>query len=79
MQQHGWIQIATLSKVSHTEKHKYRISLIYRIKKKVQNEHIYKTNRVTEAQNNFMVTRERQGGGINWEIEINIYTLLYIK
>ena len=26
-----------------------------------------------------MVTRERQGGGINWEIETDIYTLLYIK
>ena len=42
-------------------------------KKMVQNEHIYKTNAVTEAENNLMVTRERRGGGINWEIQIDIY------
>ena len=42
-------------------------------KKMVQNEHIYKTNGVTEAENNLMVTRKRRGGGINWEIQIDIY------
>ena len=42
-------------------------------KKMVQNEHIYKTNAVTEAENNLMVTRKRRGGGINWEIQIDIY------
>ena len=26
-----------------------------------------------------MVTRGKEGGGINWEIGIAIYTLLYIK
>ena len=26
-----------------------------------------------------MVTRGEKGGGINWEIEVDIYTLLYIK
>ena len=26
-----------------------------------------------------MVTRGKGGGGINWEIGIDIYTLLYIK
>ena len=26
-----------------------------------------------------MVTRGERGGGINWEIKIDIYTLLYIK
>ena len=26
-----------------------------------------------------MVTRQERGGGINWEIGIDIYTLLYIK
>ena len=36
-------------------------------------------NRFTELENEFMVTRREGGGGINWEIGIDIYTLLYVK
>ena len=34
-------------------------------------------NRVTNVEKKLMVSREI--GGTNWEIEIDIYTLLYIK
>ena len=35
-------------------------------------------SRVTDVENKLMVTRG-WGGGISWEIGIDIYTLLYIK
>ena len=36
-------------------------------------------NRVTDIANNLMATGGKAGGGINWEIGIDIYTLLYVK
>ena len=42
------------------------------------NELNYKTNRITDVKNNLMLTRGKRGG-INWEIETENYTLLYIK
>ena len=36
-------------------------------------------SRVTDVENKLLVTREQGGGGINWEIRIDIYTRLYIK
>ena len=36
-------------------------------------------NRVTDVENKLMVTKGESGGGINWEIGIDICTLLYIK
>ena len=35
-------------------------------------------DRVTDVENKLTVTR-RERGGVNWEIEIDVYTLLYIK
>ena len=35
-------------------------------------------NRVTDVENNVMVTSV-ESGGINWETEIDIYTVLYIN
>ena len=50
------------------------------LKKNGANEHIYKTERVTNVENKLMVTkRGKQKGGINWETEIDTYTLLYKK
>ena len=43
------------------------------------NEPISKTERVTDVENKPMVTRRGEGGWLNWEIGIDIYTLLYIK
>ena len=37
-------------------------------------------NRVTDVENELMVTkRGKQRGGLNWESEIDTYTLLYKK
>ena len=36
-------------------------------------------NRLTDLENELMVTGVRVEGGINWVIEIDIYTLLYLK
>ena len=37
-------------------------------------------NRNTDVEDKLMVTKgERRWGGINWETEIDIYILLYIK
>ena len=36
-------------------------------------------NRVTDMKNKLIVTMGERKGGINWEIGIDIYTLLYIK
>ena len=35
--------------------------------------------RVTDVENKLMGTGGKGGGGIHWEIGIDIYTLLYIK
>ena len=47
--------------------------------KKGTNELIYKKERVIDVENKLMVVTGRGGGGIHWEIGIDIYTLLYIK
>ena len=36
-------------------------------------------NRITDVENNLIVTGGKEKGGINWETGIDIYTLLYIK
>ena len=36
-------------------------------------------NRVTDVENKLMVTKGGSGGGMNWEIGIDTYTLLCIK
>ena len=48
-------------------------------KKNGTNERIYKTEIVTDVENKLMVTMGGGGGGINWEIGIDAYTLLCIK
>ena len=41
---------------------------------------IYNTEKDSDFEIKFMVTKgEMLGGGINWDFQINIYTLLYIK
>ena len=54
------------------------ISLICGIlKKRGRNKLIYKTERDTDVENKFMLTRGWRE--INWKIGIDIYTLLYTK
>ena len=47
-------------------------------KKSHTNELIYKTEIDSDVKNKLMVTKG-EGGGMNWETGIDIYTLLYIK
>ena len=62
-----------------SENNKYHmISLICGIlKKRGRNKLIYKTERDTDVENKFMLTRGWRE--INWKIGIDIYTLLYTK
>ena len=63
------LEIVILNEVSQTQEDKYHMILFTcGIKKKGSNELIYKTELESWKQ-----------GGINWEIVIDIYTLLYIK
>ena len=50
----------------------------------VQKNLLKNRHRITDVGNNLMIPRGQRcvcvcGGGINWEIGTNIYTLLYIK
>ena len=58
----------------------YAITYMWNLKKWYKWIYSQNRNRVTDVENKLMVTRwEREGGGINWEIGIDIHTLLYIK
>ena len=35
--------------------------------------------RLTDIEDKLMVTKDERGRGTNWDVEINIYTLLYIE
>ena len=48
-------------------------------KKKGTNELIYKTEVEAQMQKTNLWLRRDKVGGINWEIGIDIYTLLYIQ
>ena len=48
-------------------------------KKNDTTERIYKIGRVTDVKIKRMVIRGQRGEGINWEVGIDMYTLLYIK
>ena len=71
---------------SHTEWSKsdreryHLVSLICGIfKKGYKWTYLQNWNRVTDVENKLMVTLGKGGGGINWKIGIDTYTLLYIK
>ena len=73
-------EIILLSKISQTEKNKYVILLIYGIRKRYKGTYLQNRNRPTDTENKLMVTKEeRGGGGVNKEVGVNIYTLVYIK
>ena len=58
----------------------YDITYMWNLKKWCKWTYLPNRNRVTDVENRLMVTRgERGGGGINWEIGIDVDTLLYIQ
>ena len=78
------LEIVILSEVSQTEKDRYHIIQlicgILKKKKRYKWTYLQNRNRVKDVENKFMVTKGVWcGGGINWEIGINIYALLYVK
>jgi len=74
------LEIIMPSKISQTEKNKYVILLIYGIRKRYKGTYLQNRNRPTDTENKLMVTKEeRGGGGVNKEVGVNIYTLVYIK
>ena len=70
------LEIIILSEKSHRERQiSYDIAYMWNLKKKDANELIYKAKRLTDLENELMVTRgKRGGGGINWEFGIDMYT-----
>ena len=71
------LQIIILSKL---EKDKYMVITYMQNLKNDTNELIYKTEKDSQTQKtNLWLPRGRLGGGINQEIGIHIYILLYVK
>jgi len=52
---------------------------MWNLKKKDKNEFIYKTEADSGFENEFMVTRERCEGGIDWELETDMHARLCLK
>ena len=73
------LEIVILSEVHQTEKDKYDITYMWILRKWYTWTYLQNRNRVTDVENKLMVTKGERGGGINWEIGIDTYTLLYIK
>ena len=57
----------------------YDIAYMWNLKKWYKWTYLQNRSRVTDVENKLMVTKGEMGGGINWEIGIDIYTLLYIE
>ena len=74
------LEMVILSEVSQ-RKTNFTIDHLYvESKNNGTNEPIYKIEIVTDVENKLMITKGgKVGGWINWQIEINMCTLLYIK
>ena len=71
---------AEWSKSDRERQISYDISYTWNLKKWYKWTYLQNRNTVTDVENKFMITKgERAGGGINWEIGIDIYTPLHIK
>ena len=57
----------------------YDIVYMWNLKKWYKWTYLQNRNRVTNVENKLTVTKGKGGGGINWEIGIDKYTLLYVK
>ena len=74
------LEIVIQSEVSQKEKNKYRIILlICGIWKNGTDELNCKAETKSQIESNLMVTKGGRGDEMNWEIGIDIYTLLCIK
>ena len=64
---------------SDRERQLYDITYTWNLKRWYKWTYLQNRNRLTGIENKLIVTKGEEGGGINWEYGINIYTLLYIK
>ena len=78
-----WIdlEIIWLSEVSQRERQiSYDIAYMWNQKNWYKWTYLQNRNRLTDLENELMVTRgEGSGGGVDWEFGIDMYTLLYLK
>ena len=73
------LEIVILSEESDKDKYHMIITYMWNLKKWYKRTYLHDRNRVTDVENKLMVTKGERGGGINWEIGIDIHILLYIK
>ena len=78
-----WIDLETVvpGEVSQRKKNKYPIlTHVCEIQKNGTDDFTCRTEReIQTLRANLWIPKEERVGGMNWETEIDIYTLLYIK
>ena len=77
-----WMDLETviLSEVSQRKTNIAWYHLYVESNKRYKWTYLQIRNRITDVEDKLTVTKGKRGrGGINWEIGIDIYTLLYIK
>ena len=67
------------SKSEREKQISYNIAYVRNLEKWYRWTYLQSRNRVTDVEKKLTVTKGGRGGGMNWEIGIDIYTLLYIK
>ena len=68
------LETVILSEISQTEK---KIWYLWNLKENDVNELLYKTE--TDSQTHREQIHGYQGGGIDWEFGMDMYTLIYLK
>ena len=69
------LEITILSKVSQRQT-SYETTYMWNLKRWYTWTYLQNRNRVTNVENKLMVTKGEKGVGINWKVEIDIYTLI---
>ena len=69
------LEITILSKVSQRQT-SYETTYMWNLKRWYTWTYLQNRNRVTDVENKLMVTKGEKGVGINWKVEIDIYTLI---
>ena len=69
------LEITILSKVSQRQT-SYETTYMWHLKRWYTWTYLQNRNRVTNVENKLMVTKGEKGVGINWKVEIDIYTLI---
>ena len=69
------LEITILSKVSQRQT-SYETTYMWNLKRWYTWTYLQNRNRVTDVENKLMVTKGEKRVGINWKVEIDIYTLI---